>query len=69
MRQSLVPTPLRPGSHAKESPSPEPEHEPWHVVAGRWSERSVEQDPGACQGMHGNINIETAIDNVRTECL
>lgn len=69
MHRSFVPAPLRPSSHAKESSSPEPKHEPWHVVAGRWSERSVEQDPGAGQGMHGNKNIDTAIENVRTECL
>ena len=68
MSRSRVPTPLWPSSHAEESSSPEPEHEPWHV-AGCCSECSVEQDHGACQGMHGNINIDTATDNVRTACL
>lgn len=62
VHHSLVPAPLKPRSHANESSSPEPEHEPWHVVARRWSERSVERDPGACQGMHGNINIYIATE-------
>lgn len=27
----------------------------------------MEQDPEACQGLHGKINIDVATDNVRTE--
>lgn len=44
------------------------EDEPQHAVAGCWSAGSVQQDPGACQGMQGSVSTDTDTQNVRTHC-
>lgn len=44
------------------------EDEPQHAAAGRWSAGSVQQDPGACQGMQGSVSTDSDTQNVRNNC-